>query len=68
MKFISCQNCYRKLLKIGMFDELSIKCPRCKNINHIMSVTNAPFEDHESLNTIGATRGNSKKINQKTIQ
>lgn len=59
MKFISCQNCYRKLLKIGVFDELSVKCPRCKNINHIMSVTNAPSEDHESQTSKDNTRGKS---------
>ena len=33
MRFILCTNCNKKLLKIGNFDKLSIKCARCKTIN-----------------------------------
>ncbi|MFB2538797.1 Com family DNA-binding transcriptional regulator [Acinetobacter sp. c3-l95] len=47
MKFILCQNCSKKLLKIGHFDNLSIKCPRCKILNHL-SVMNALPEAQEA--------------------
>lgn len=56
MKFINCQNCSKKLLKIGQFDSLSIKCSRCKTLNHL-SVTNAPQEAHEAHITQGNPRG-----------
>lgn len=64
MKFIQCQNCDRKLLKIGKFDELSIKCPRCKTINHL-SVTNAKPEVHETP-TSGVNHG-SNHANTQTV-
>ena len=61
MHFISCQECGKKLLKIGNFDKLSIKCSRCKTINHL-SVQNALSEDHESQIQIkGNTRGHTQK-------
>ncbi len=56
MKFLTCQNCTRKLLKIGYFDQLSIKCPRSKTLNYL-SVQNALSEDHESQIKEGSTRG-----------
>ena len=33
MRFILCTNCSKKLLKIGNFDKMSIKCGRCKTVN-----------------------------------
>lgn len=62
MNFIRCQNttCRKNLLKIGHFDELSIKCSRCKTLNHL-SVKNAPREDQESQ-TSGNTRGSTHSI------
>ncbi|WP_230660414.1 Com family DNA-binding transcriptional regulator [Psychrobacter sp. I-STPA10] len=61
MKFIKCQNCGKKLLKIGVFDNLSIKCSRCKIIN-TMSVKHAAnpstIEAHEALIQKGQPRGN----------
>lgn len=61
MKFISCQECGKNLLKIGNFDKLSVKCSRCKTINHL-SVENATIEDHESqIQTKGNTRGHMQK-------
>lgn len=60
MQFISCQECGKKLLKIGNFDKLSIKCSRCKTINHL-SVQNALSEDHESQTKEGNTRGHTQK-------
>ncbi|WP_201510446.1 Com family DNA-binding transcriptional regulator [Psychrobacter aquaticus] len=59
MKFLNCQNCTKKLLKIGKFDHLSIKCPRCKTINYL-SVQNATPEDHESQTKEGSTRGHNQ--------
>ncbi|WP_131669847.1 Com family DNA-binding transcriptional regulator [Psychrobacter pygoscelis] len=55
MKFISCHECGKKLLKIGIFDQLSIKCSRCKTLNHL-SVQNTLSEDHESQYKRGKTR------------
>lgn len=62
MNFIRCQNenCRKNLLKIGHFDELSIKCSRCKTLNHL-SIKNAPREDQESQ-IVGNTRGNHKNL------
>ena len=60
MQFISCQECGKKLLKIGNFDRLSIKCPRCKTLNH-MSAVSATSEDRESQITEGKSRGHTQK-------
>lgn len=48
MKNIYCgnANCHKKLLEIGAFDRLSVKCPRCKQIT-TLSVMNALPERHE---------------------
>ncbi|WP_083932674.1 Com family DNA-binding transcriptional regulator [Psychrobacter lutiphocae] len=59
MNFLNCNSCGKKLLKIRTFDELSIKCPRCKTLNYL-SVKNAKPEDHESHNLEDKTRGQSK--------
>ena len=40
MEHIKCNSCDRLLLKIGHFDEIEIKCPRCKTLNYL-SVKNA---------------------------
>lgn len=40
MEHIKCNSCDRLLLKIGHFDNLEIKCPRCKTLNYL-SVKNA---------------------------
>lgn len=64
MKFISCQECGKKLLKIGSFDKLSIKCSRCKTINHLSVQNAANFsrtEDHESQTKEGISRGYTQK-------
>ncbi len=60
MKFITCQNCGKKLLKIGQFDSLSIKCSRCKTLNHL-SVKNALQEAHEAQINQGNPRGTSQE-------
>ncbi|WP_199508632.1 MULTISPECIES: Com family DNA-binding transcriptional regulator [unclassified Psychrobacter] len=60
MKFISCQECNKKLLKIGNFDRLSIKCPRCKTLNHLSAVS-ATSEDRESQTKQGQPRGHTQK-------
>lgn len=52
MNWIKCHTCNKTLLKIGLFDELAIKCLRCKTINHL-SVKNALsecLEHHNPLN------------------
>ena len=59
MKFLTCQNCTKKLLKIGNFDYLSIKCSRCKTLNYL-SVQNATSEDHESQTKQGQPRGHTQ--------
>lgn len=46
MKSIHCQHCHKKLLLIGHFDKLSIKCNRCKHINNYQQTN---FECHEHL-------------------
>lgn len=67
MKFITCQNCGKKLLKIGAFDSLSIKCPRCKTLNHLSVMNAANFgiiEAHEAHTTQGIPRGTFKEQTQ----
>lgn len=68
MKFLTCQNCNKKLLKIGTFYSLSIKCPRCKTLNHL-SVMNAAIlgktlEVHETHLTNGDPRGHTQNLQQ----
>ncbi|MBK0062397.1 MULTISPECIES: Com family DNA-binding transcriptional regulator [unclassified Acinetobacter] len=46
MEPIKCKSCGRLLFKIGRFDELEVKCPRCKTLNYL-SVTNATKDCHE---------------------
>lgn len=46
MQIIKCRSCDRILAKIGYFNEIEIKCPRCKTINHL-SVVNAPLDCRE---------------------
>lgn len=60
MKFLTCQNCTKKLLKIGNFDCLSIKCPRCKTLNYLSALSAIP-EDHESQIKQGQPRGHTQK-------
>lgn len=65
MKFLTCQNCGKKLLKTDGFNRLSIKCRHCKQINLFTSVTNAkPTEVHETQTTNGDPRG--KNLQQST--
>lgn len=60
MKFIICQSCNKKLLKIGHFDNLQVKCPRCKAINNYQNATSVQSEVHETPNLNGETRETSK--------
>nr|WP_159770348.1 hypothetical protein [Enhydrobacter sp. 8BJ] len=62
MKFLTCQNCGKKLLKTDGFNRLSVKCRHCKQINLFTSVTNAAIlgkstEAHEAQTTNGDLRG-----------
>ena len=58
MKFLTCQNCGKKLLKTDGFNRLSVKCRHCKQINLFTSVMNAkPIEVHEAQTNNGESRG-----------
>ncbi|MDH1211142.1 Com family DNA-binding transcriptional regulator [Pseudomonas chengduensis] len=35
VKDLRCGGCHRLLAKVGQFDVLQIKCPRCRAINHL---------------------------------
>ncbi|MCP4469009.1 MAG: Com family DNA-binding transcriptional regulator [Halieaceae bacterium] len=35
LRELRCTKCYRLLAKVGVFDELEIKCPRCRHIIHL---------------------------------
>jgi phage FluMu protein Com len=48
METVKCRSCSKLLAKIGRYDQLEIKCPRCKTLNYL-SVTNAPLEHQECL-------------------
>ncbi|WP_152411827.1 Com family DNA-binding transcriptional regulator [Moraxella macacae] len=47
MKQVNCRSCGRLLAKIGSFNNLEIKCPRCKAFN-VLSVKNALSEAQET--------------------
>jgi phage FluMu protein Com len=69
MKFLTCQNCSKKLLKADGFNRLSVKCRHCKQINLFTSVTNAAIlgksvEAHEAQTINGDPRG--KTLQQST--
>ncbi|STZ07220.1 Mu-like prophage protein Com [Moraxella caprae] len=42
MRFLFCQNCNKKLLQVDCFDNIAIKCNRCKQINHFSCVAQSP--------------------------
>lgn len=50
MNLIKCRSCGRLLAKIGNFNDLEIKCPRCKALN-LLSVKNALSEVQRDSNT-----------------
>lgn len=58
MEHIKCNSCDRLLLKIGHFDEIEIKCPRCKTLNYL-SVKNAlpdcPEQQWDKTSVTGQT-------------
>nr|WP_236200235.1 Com family DNA-binding transcriptional regulator [Pseudomonas pseudonitroreducens] len=35
MKEIRCGGCNRLLARAGLFDQIQIKCPRCRTLNHL---------------------------------
>lgn len=41
MENLKCRCCFKLLAKIGMFDQIEIKCPRCKTINDFQSTLSA---------------------------
>lgn len=47
MQNLKCQCCYKLLAKIGSFEEIEIKCPRCKTINEFQSTMSALPERQE---------------------
>ena len=49
MKQVNCRSCGRLLAKIGNFNDLEIKCPRCKAFN-VLSVENASPEVQRDSN------------------
>ncbi|WP_227515679.1 Com family DNA-binding transcriptional regulator [Acinetobacter qingfengensis] len=48
---IKCRCCYKLLAKIGQYDCLEIKCPRCKTLNIFSSTLSALPECPEHPNT-----------------
>ncbi|MHA3081368.1 Com family DNA-binding transcriptional regulator [Acinetobacter sp. ANC 5502] len=50
---IKCRNCSKLLAKVKGFNELEIKCPRCKNINSYMSAQSALPDCLEQLSVSG---------------
>ncbi|MDN5621665.1 MAG: Com family DNA-binding transcriptional regulator [Acinetobacter sp.] len=47
MQNIKCRCCFKLLAKIGKFDHIEIKCPRCKTINDFQSTSSALPERQE---------------------
>ncbi|PJI33023.1 Com family DNA-binding transcriptional regulator [Acinetobacter pseudolwoffii] len=53
MQNIKCRCCFKLLAKIGQFDRIEIKCPRCKTINDFQSTVSALPERPERLYNSG---------------
>lgn len=69
MKIIRCQICVKLLAKSGKFDNLQIKCPRCKTLNHFsLSATSATPEVHETPSDKGARDDKSIPKSTPTIR
>ena len=49
MQNIKCRCCFKLLAKVGKFDQIEIKCPRCKTINDFQSTLSALPERPERL-------------------
>ncbi|OTG61225.1 hypothetical protein B9T36_02155 [Acinetobacter sp. ANC 4204] len=49
MQNLKCQCCFKLLAKVGTFDVLEIKCPRCKTLNTFQSTPSALPERQERL-------------------
>ncbi|WP_349929207.1 Com family DNA-binding transcriptional regulator [Acinetobacter sp. A1-4-2] len=47
MQNLKCRCCFKLLAKVGMFNEIEIKCPRCKTINEFQSTLSALPERQE---------------------
>ncbi|MDO7473657.1 Com family DNA-binding transcriptional regulator [Acinetobacter baumannii] len=41
MENLKCRYCFKLLAKIGLFDSIEIKCPRCKTLNNFQSTLSA---------------------------
>ncbi|MFN4366498.1 MAG: Com family DNA-binding transcriptional regulator [Acinetobacter sp.] len=51
MENLKCRCCFKLLAKIGLFNEIEIKCPRCKTINDFQSTLSAlPERPERPLN------------------
>ncbi len=60
MQNMKCRCCFKLLAKIGHFDLIEIKCPRCKTLNTFSSTVSALPERQERPTNPG-------KINESTI-
>ncbi|WP_373321902.1 Com family DNA-binding transcriptional regulator [Pseudomonas paralcaligenes] len=48
VKDVRCGGCHRLLARVGQFDALEIKCPRCRTLNHLKAES-LPAECPEHL-------------------
>ncbi|WP_081407291.1 Com family DNA-binding transcriptional regulator [Acinetobacter sp. A47] len=53
MQNLKCHCCLKLLAKIGQFDQIEIKCPRCKTLNNFQSTLSALPERPERLDSTG---------------
>ncbi|WP_080592508.1 Com family DNA-binding transcriptional regulator [Acinetobacter junii] len=53
MQLLKCQCCLKLLAKSKTFNQIEIKCPRCKTLNNFQSTKSALPECQEHLNTPG---------------
>lgn len=52
-----CGGCHRLLAKIGRYDEIQIKCPRCGALNHLKAASLSI--DRPARHDEGSTHGKS---------
>ncbi|WP_081401285.1 Com family DNA-binding transcriptional regulator [Acinetobacter tandoii] len=52
MQNLKCQCCFKLLAKVGAFDTIEVKCPRCKTLNTYQSTLSAlPERPERQLDT-----------------
>ncbi|MDO3665044.1 Com family DNA-binding transcriptional regulator [Acinetobacter higginsii] len=64
MQNLKCRCCLKLLAKIGQFDQIEIKCPRCKTLNNFQSTLSALPERAYSIRLNSKTMSSTQVLQQ----